>query len=70
MQTLSDGRTDLAVEGMTCSGCARHVTEALQGVSGVASATVELEAKRASVRWNPGAAADIEGLVRAVTQAG
>ncbi len=70
MQTLSDSRTNLAVEGMTCSGCARHVTEALQGVSGVASATVELEAKRASVRWNPGAAADIEGLVRAVTQAG
>ena len=30
----------LRVEGMTCDGCARHVTEALKGVSGVEEAQV------------------------------
>ncbi|MEY2407411.1 MAG: P-type Cu+ transporter [Verrucomicrobiota bacterium] len=70
MQTLSPTRTDLAVEGMTCSGCARQVTEALQQVTGVADATVTLDARRASVRWNPGKAADVQGLVNAVTSAG
>lgn len=30
----------LRIEGMTCAGCARHVTEALKGVQGVESAEV------------------------------
>ena len=30
--------TYLAIDGMTCGNCARHVTQALQGVSGVRSA--------------------------------
>ena len=60
--------TEFQVSGMTCSNCARHVTEALQSVPGVNSATVSLEAGRASVRWrenaNPSAA------VAAVEKAG
>src|SRR5262245_23955758 len=70
MQTQSGTTTDLAVDGMTCGGCARNVTAALQGVDGVDSVNVALEAKRASVRWKPGAAMDDQRLVRAVTQAG
>ena len=62
--------TELAIEGMTCGNCARHVTEALQGVPGVQSAQVNLEAQAATVRWSPGAPADIEALVKAVTEAG
>ena len=38
--------TGLLVKGMTCGNCARHVTEAIQGVSGVRSATVSLENKQ------------------------
>src|SRR6266498_3353864 len=52
MQTPSAARTELSVAGMTCSGCARTVTDALQAVPGVASAAVSLETKSASERWN------------------
>src|SRR6184192_1880054 len=47
--------TELAISGMTCGNCARHVTEALQSVPGVRSAAVSLEGKSASVKWTPGA---------------
>lgn len=62
--------TELAVEGMSCSNCARHVTEAIQSVSGVANATVNLDAGRASVRWNGQAPADLAKVVQAVEAAG
>ncbi len=63
-------RTLLSVTGMTCGNCARHVTDALQGVRGVRSATVDLEGAQASVRWAPGAEASVPDLVRAVEAAG
>src|ERR1041385_5973674 len=59
--------TELEVTGMTCSNCARHVTEAIQGVAGVRSATVNLEQNKAVVRWADGdgqAVADVIGAVR------
>jgi Cu+-exporting ATPase len=62
--------TGLLVKGMTCGNCARHVTEAIQGVAGVRSATVSLENKNATVRWNPGAAANIPAVIEAVKAAG
>jgi cation transport ATPase len=43
--------TELSVSGMTCGNCARHVTEAIQSVPGVHSATVSLDSHSASVRW-------------------
>ena len=55
---------------MTCGNCARHVTEAIQGVSGVRSATVSLENKNAMVRWNPGATANLPAVIGAVKNAG
>ena len=63
-------RTELTVNGMNCSNCVRHVTEALQGVIGVASATVSLEANRATIRWTPGATRDASLLIQAVEGAG
>ncbi|HEU5125267.1 MAG TPA: cation-translocating P-type ATPase [Verrucomicrobiae bacterium] len=68
----SSGRkvTELSVTGMDCSNCARHVTEAIQSVPGVHSAMVQLENKRASVRWNGGAAQDPNALIQAVSNAG
>jgi Cu+-exporting ATPase len=58
------------VGGMNCNNCARHVTEAIQGVSGVRSATVLLEAGSASVRWNPGAEQNVPAVIEAVKKAG
>jgi Cu+-exporting ATPase len=63
-------RTELSVNGMTCSNCARHVTEAIQEVHGVTSALVSLEQKHASVRWAAGAQADPRAVVEAVEKAG
>ena len=55
---------------MTCSNCARHVTDAIQGLPGVRSASVSLEHKRASVRWNSGAPRDVSAVIAAVQKAG
>ena len=43
-------KTLLAVQGMTCGNCARHVTEALQSVPGGAFAAVDLNQGRATVQ--------------------
>ncbi len=55
---------------MTCNNCARHVTDAIQGVPGVSSAAVSLENAKATVRWNPGAQENIPAVIAAVKQAG
>jgi Cu+-exporting ATPase len=62
--------TQLAISGMNCANCARHVTEALQGVAGVESARVNLEGGRAVVRWTRDAKPATEMLVGAVESAG
>jgi P-type Cu+ transporter len=62
--------TELLVEGMTCQNCARHVTEAIQSAPGVRSASVSLEKKSASVRWNLESSKDIAAVISAVQQAG
>jgi Cu+-exporting ATPase len=60
----------LSIGGMNCNNCARHVTEAIQSVSGVRSATVILDAGRASVRWNSGAKQNVSAVIEAVQKAG
>jgi P-type Cu+ transporter len=62
--------TEFQIGGMTCNNCARHVTEAMQSVPGVRSATVSLENKSATVRWNPGAQTNISAVVEAVKKSG
>ena len=61
--------TELAVSGMTCANCARHVTEAIQGVPGVRTAAVRLEASQASVRWAAGAEPNVPAVIHAVEEA-
>ena len=64
---MGHATTELEVTGMSCSNCARHVTEAIQGVAGVRSATVNLKQNKAVVRWADGdgqAVADVIGAVR------
>jgi len=63
-------RTELEIGGMTCGNCARHVTEALQGVAGVRAATVDLGSAKATVRWEPNGTTDVQALVQAVVAAG
>lgn len=58
----------LHVEGMMCVRCVAHVKKALEAVDGVASAEVDLEAKRATVALD-GDVAD-ETLVAAVVEEG
>ncbi len=60
--------TELTISGMTCGNCARHVAEAIQGVPEVASASVQLEAARATVRWR--ASPNVPAVVEAVREAG
>ncbi|MGO8930807.1 MAG: heavy metal translocating P-type ATPase [Limisphaerales bacterium] len=69
-QTRPPSQTELAVTGMTCANCARHVTEAIQSVPGVRTATVRLEANRASVRWAADAEQNVAAVIHAVEEAG
>jgi len=61
---------ELRVEGMTCNNCARHVTEAIQSVSGVQSAMVNLETHRASVRLTTPPQTSPEEITTAIKAAG
>ena len=69
-QAHASAVTHLAVAGMTCGNCARHVSEAIQSVPGVRSAMVNLEANEAAVRWAPGAAHDVSAVLHSVSEAG
>ena len=59
-----------AVTGMTCGNCARHVAQAIQGIPGVASAAVDLDAGEATVRWTAGVEPDPGAVVKAVEAEG
>ena len=55
---------------MTCQNCVRHVTEAIQSVPGVQSASVSLEAGQATVRWDINTPANIPAVLSAIAAAG
>ena len=42
----------IAIEGMTCDNCVKHVTRALQSVSGVKEVNVDRENARATVTYD------------------
>lgn len=58
--------TTITVTGMSCGGCESTVEEALEGVSGVESATADRESDSATVEGD----ADVDTLVSAVSDAG
>lgn len=62
--------TEITVTGMTCGNCARHVTEAIQSVPGVHSATVSLDSRRATVRWAADGSHDALAVVEAIEKEG
>lgn len=59
---------DLGVGRMTCDDCVRTVTQALESVPGVASATVSLENRSARVTVDP--SVEPERLTAAVRESG
>jgi mercuric transport protein len=59
----------LSVKGMTCSGCAKSVQAALQGIPGVKKAEVMLDKNEAAVTYEKGKTTP-EDLVKAVEKAG
>lgn len=62
-------KLDLAVTGITCAGCVRTVTVAVEAVPGVSAASVNFATRRVSVEFDE-AVAGREQIVRAITEAG
>lgn len=68
MSLFSEKETvKLDVKGMHCQNCVAHVTEALEKVDGVTSASVSLSKESAVVE---GRGLSVEDLVAAVAEAG
>jgi copper chaperone CopZ len=61
--------TTLAISGMSCGACVRHVTRALDGMSGVVHVHVDLATNEATVEHLP-AFVDAPSLIAAVRDAG
>ena len=45
--------TVIKVGGMSCQGCVKNITDVLNGMSGVASAEVSLDAGEAKLAFDP-----------------
>jgi copper chaperone CopZ len=61
-------QTQLAVSGMTCDHCVRHVTEAISKVAGVESVAVKLTEGIAIIE--SGDSLDLQAVKEAVVAAG
>lgn len=55
----------LAIEGMTCGGCAAKVRRTVAELPGVVAVTVDLAANQATVGYDP-EQVTVEAMVRAV----
>ena len=66
---MNNKETLLAVEGMTCGSCVRHVRDALVELEGVAQVDVRLKDGRVLVRHDS-EAAPVEELVKTLSDAG
>jgi copper chaperone CopZ len=67
--TGEDATAALTLEGMHCRSCALLIEETLVGEPGVHQATVDLDAGRAMVRFDP-STISVETLCAAVAGAG
>ena len=61
--------TVLKVDGMTCGGCVRSVTNVLKALPGVTDAQVSLEKSEAKVTFDP-AMASPAAMGKAIGEAG
>lgn len=67
--TLELAAVKLSVTGMTCAGCAANVQSALLGLKGIAEASVSLEEKSATVKYDS-AKATTQQMIEAIEKAG
>jgi copper ion binding protein len=61
-------KTILNVNGMTCEHCVKHVKEALEGITGVSAAKVNLKKKNALVKHED--TVSLDAMKAAVVEAG
>ncbi len=61
--------TTLAINGMTCNGCVKHVDQALRALAGVSAVEVSLADHRAKVVHDP-EQSPVPALCAAVEEAG
>jgi len=61
--------TTLAIAGMTCNGCVKHVDKALRALPGVSAVEVSLADSRATIVHDP-VQSPLPALVAAVVAAG
>ena len=61
--------TVIKVGGMSCQGCVKNITDVLNGMSGVASAEVALDAGEAELTFDPQLVSR-EALLGAIEDAG
>lgn len=66
----TDEGLEFSVSGMTCASCVRHVSKALERVSGVDSARVNLATERASIVSSAGTHVEPATLLDAIERAG
>jgi len=64
MQTVT-----LGIDGMSCGGCVRSVTNVLEALDGVVKADVSLEQTRAVVEFDP-AKVGVEQFKQSIEDAG
>ncbi len=67
--SVPDESVELAIGGMTCAACSARVDKRLNALDGVVSATVNLSAERALVRFTPGVVS-VEELIDRITKTG
>lgn len=66
---MAHANIEFHVEGMTCQGCVRSVETKLSRVPGVASARVDLEARKAEVEYDD-SRTNVDQMIAAVEQIG
>lgn len=66
---MSQQHTTIGIDGMTCNGCVKSVTRALQQVAGVQNVTVSLADQRAEVDFDDNQT-DVAALREAIEDAG
>lgn len=62
-------KVTLSIKGMSCNHCKMRVEKTLKALDGVANVSVDLEAGRADVEYNPAGVSEDE-LIAAVSSAG
>ena len=63
-----NNKKEVFIEGMMCQNCAKHVTAALESISGVTGARVNLDQKKAVIDLSEPVSE--EAIRSAVTEAG